>query len=240
MNILIIEDEPLIAQRLKRNLQEYYSSRLKKLEHCDQLEDAIEKIQTTSFDLVLLDLNLFGKDGFDILHLTNASSFHTIVVSAYADQAVRAFEYGVLDFVAKPFTGERLIKALQRFDNHSSQHSYTQSLAVRKLGQLQLLTIQDINYIQADGHYSLVWMIDGSSHLHDKPIERLLNILPDYFLRTHRSYAVNLQHAKHINLESGGKYSINSLSSSLIPVSRSYYPSVKEKFIQMGIVFDKD
>jgi len=229
MNILIIEDEYLIAQGLMRNLKDYFGVRIKRMEHCDTLEAAIEKIQTKDIDLVLLDLNLFGKNGFDILQLANASSFHTIVVSAYADQAIQAFEFGVLDFVAKPFTQARLIKALQRFDNQSSQHSYTQSLAVKKLGQLQLLVIQDINYIQADGHYTQVWMIDGSSHLHDKSIERLLHILPPYFLRTHRSFVVNLHHVKHINIETGGKYSINTQFSTSIPLSRSYYPVLKEK-----------
>jgi two-component system, LytTR family, response regulator LytT len=227
MNILIVEDEILIAQGLMRSLATYFGSRIKRLDHCSQLEAAIEKIQTSDIDLVLLDLNLFGEDGFDILQLTNASSFHTIVVSAYADLAIRAFEFGVLDFVAKPFTQERLIKALQRFDHQSSHHQFTQSLAVKKLGQLQLLAIQDINYIQADGHYSQIWMTDGSSHLHDKSIERLLHILPDYFLRTHRSFAVNLHHVKQINIETGGKYSIDTFNSAAIPLSRSYYASVK-------------
>jgi two-component system, LytTR family, response regulator LytT len=227
MNILIVEDEILIAQGLVRSLKAYFGSRIKRLDHFSQLEAAIEKIQTSDIDLVLLDLNLFGQDGFDILQLTNASSFHTIVVSAYADLAIRAFEFGVLDFVAKPFTQDRLTKALQRFDNQSSHHALTQSLAVKKLGQLQLLAIQDINYIQADGHYSQIWMTDGSSHLHDKSIERLLNILPNYFLRTHRSFAVNLHHVKQIKIETGGKYSVDTFNFAAIPLSRSYYASLK-------------
>lgn len=228
MNILIVEDETLIAKGLMRSLKAYFGSRIKRLDHCGQLEAAIEKIQTSDIDLLLLDLNLFGEDGFDILQLTNASSFHTIVVSAYADLAIRAFEFGVLDFVAKPFTQERLTKALQRFDSHSSHHALTQSLAVKKLGQLQLLAIQDINHIQADGHYSQIWMTDGSSHLHDKSIERLLHILPDYFLRTHRSFAVNLHHVKQIKIETGGKYFIDTHFAVSLPLSRSYYPGVKE------------
>lgn len=228
MKILIVEDEILIAQGLIRSLKAYFGSRIKRIDHCSQLEAAIEKIQASDIDLVLLDLNLFGQNGFDILQLTNASSFHTVVVSAYADLAIRAFEFGVLDFVAKPFTQDRLTKALQRFDNQSSRHALTQSLAVKKLGQLQLLAIEDINYIQADGHYSQIWMTDGSSHLHDKSIERLLHILPDYFLRTHRSFAVNLHHVKQIKIETGGKYFVDTHFAVSLPLSRSYYPGVKE------------
>lgn len=231
MNLLIIEDEPLIAQRLARQARDYYGSRLKRLEICDELEIALERIKTVSFDLVFLDLNLFGQDGFDILKQANAESFHTIIVSAHADLAIRAFEFGVLDFVAKPFTESRLIKALERFDSQLPHNPSTQSLAVKKRGQLQLLPIQDINFIQAEGHYSLIWMTDGNSYLHDKSIERLLNILPLFFVRTHRSYAVNLHYVKRINIESGGKYSIESQFSKTIPLSRSYYPLIKEALI---------
>jgi two-component system response regulator LytT len=67
--------------------------------------------------------------------------------------------------------------------------------------------------------------------LHDKSIERLLNIHPLFFVRTHRSYAVNLHYVKRINIESGGKYSIESQFSKTIPLSRSYYPLIKEALI---------
>lgn len=232
MNLLIIEDEPLIAQRLARQARDYYGARLNRLEICDELEIALERIKTASFDLVFLDLNLFGQDGFDILKQANAESFHTIIISAHADSAIRAFEFGVLDFVAKPFTEARLIKALERFDRRSPHNQNTQYLAVKKRGQIQLLAIQDIDYIEADGHYSLIWMTDGNSYLHDKSIERLLNILPLYFVRTHRSYAVNLHYINRINIESGGKYSVESRFSKNIPLSRSYYPLIKEAIIQ--------
>ena len=67
MNILIIEDEMLIAQGLMRSLKDYFSSRIKHLDHCDQLDDAIEKIQTQDIDLVLLDLNLPDGNGLELI-----------------------------------------------------------------------------------------------------------------------------------------------------------------------------
>ena len=86
-----------------------------------------------SIDLLLLDLNLHGKSGFLALENAVAGSFQTIIVSAYADQAITAYEYGVLDFVNKPFSRARLEKALNRFLNSDYiPVNQTRYLSIRK------------------------------------------------------------------------------------------------------------
>lgn len=226
MKVLILEDEPLIAKRLSRLVQEYFSSRLTLIEQADELDEALIYLQQNPIDLLLLDLNLYGQDGFDILRLAAAEPCHCIIVSAYADKAIQAFEFGVLDFVAKPFTEERLLKALQRFDQRGQVHQ-TQILAVKKISGIQLLPVADIEFIAADGHYTQIHLCDGSTHLHEKSFERLLDILPNNIQRIHRSYAVNTTHLVRINIGSGGKYSVDSRTNREIPLSRSYYPKIK-------------
>ena len=78
------------------------------------LPEALCFIENNSLDLVLLDLNLNGDNGFDLLTTAVSESFHTIVISAYKDQAITAFEYGILDFVPKPFNRDRLEQAFDR------------------------------------------------------------------------------------------------------------------------------
>ena len=229
MKILIVEDEPLITKRLIRVVQDYFSTRLILLEQVDEVDEALQYLQKTPFDLLLLDLNLYGQDGFEILRRTCAEACHCIIVSAYADKAIQAFEYGVLDFVAKPFTEERLHKALQRFDQQEHLVRATQQLAIKKIGRIQLLAVADIDYIQADGHYTQIHMSDGSVHLHEKSFERLLSLLPNNFQRTHRSFAINILNLVRINIGSGGKYSIDSLFSEGLPLSRNYYVLLKQK-----------
>ncbi len=69
---------------------------------------------STPIDVLFLDLNLNGKDGFDLLKTSVSGAFHVIIISAHTEQALKAFEYGVLDFVGKPFNKERLARALDR------------------------------------------------------------------------------------------------------------------------------
>lgn len=117
MKILIVEDEPLIAQRLLREARHYFGSRLSQLHHCDDLDDALALLDASRFDLLLLDLNVLGEDGFKILQLKhmasneNAISFQVIIISAHTERAVTAFGFGVVDFVPKPFSQERLFLA---------------------------------------------------------------------------------------------------------------------------------
>ena len=151
MKILLIEDENRIAKRTLRMTKTFFGDQLEHIAHCDNLEDGLTYLQTHKIDLLLLDLNLNGADGFQILEQMNARAFHTIIISAYQDQAITAFEYGVLDFVSKPFTQERLAKAFQRLSISAPTMHNIKYLAVQKRGNLQLLDVEDLIYIKGAG-----------------------------------------------------------------------------------------
>ncbi len=110
MRILIVEDETVIARRLERLVRQILGQQLVWLKRADCLAAARADLESFPIDLMFLDLNLHGKDGFGLLEHAVAGAFHTVIVSAHTNQALRAFEYGVLDFVAKPFDKERLEK----------------------------------------------------------------------------------------------------------------------------------
>src|SRR5688572_31129759 len=112
MKILIVEDEPVLAQRLARFCREILGGQLESLRVASMFSEASARLDESPIDLLLLDLNLHGRDGMQLLASSVAGSFHTIIVSANTEQALRAFEYGVIDFVPKPFSRERLEQAL--------------------------------------------------------------------------------------------------------------------------------
>jgi two-component system response regulator LytT len=226
MNVLIVEDEPLIAQRLMREVRIFFGERLGQLTHSDDIDEVLGSLRTGAVDLVLLDLNLHGDDGFRLLQLASAGAFRTIVVSAHAERALRAFDFGVLDFVAKPFSQARLRQAFQRYADSVGENK-PRSLLVKKMGSIELLAIDRINHVRADGHYTQVQMCDGSVHFHDSALDKLMDILPQHFLRVHRSYAVNMQHFARLRIEAGGKYLIDTHYAADIPVSRTLYPQVR-------------
>ncbi|MCJ8270572.1 MAG: response regulator [Psychrosphaera sp.] len=124
MQVVIVEDEPVIAERLERQISQILGEKLGKIIWFDDLDDAQEHLAEHSIDLLFLDLNLHGDDGFDLLKTVTADSFHTIIVSAHADQAIKAFEIGVLDFVAKPFTQQRLEQAINRMLTQEQRADY--------------------------------------------------------------------------------------------------------------------
>lgn len=231
MRILILEDEPIIAGRVERICREYFGTRIYALHKCDELESARELLAEQSVDLLLLDLNLNGRQGLSLLETSCARALYTIIVSAYTDQAITAFEYGVLDFVGKPFTQERLCAALARVDDVKWRSDRTlERLAVRGAHGLHLVKVSDIKHIRAAGHYCEFVMDDGKVWLHDKNIDLLTGLLPGNFERIHRSYIVPLQKIEALLSESGARYSVRLQDGGTLPVGRSRYQSLKARW----------
>ena len=228
MNVLILEDEPLIAQGLEREVRAHFGARLTALALHDNVPQALAALAQGQVDLLLLDLNLHGADGYDLLRLAQKAPFQTIIVSAHAERSITAFEFGVLDFVAKPFSRERLHKALQRY---TERHAQAASLAVKKRGALEWIAMAEIDHVQADGHYSNIVLRSGEQCFHDLPIDKLMALLPAHFLRVHRSYIVNSLGFKRLQIAAGGKYALDTQTSTGIPVSRGSYPVLKQRLL---------
>jgi len=226
MRILIIEDEPLVAQRLQREVAAFFGGKARHVAHCDTLAGSCVLMHEEHFDLVLLDLNLQGEDGFKLLDTAGPAPFNTIVVSGHVERALTAFDVGVLDFVAKPFSQARLTQAFQRHLD-SAGNARTRKLLVRRLGDIELVEFSAISHVRADGHYAELMMVDGSTRFYDEPLDKLLESLGDDFMRVHRSYAVNLRHVVRLTIAAGGRYGVDTDFAKAIPVSRSLYPSVK-------------
>lgn len=235
MVIVIVEDEPLIQQRIQRLTAEILIAKAPKIICFDDIDNAESFLSENTIDILLLDLNLMGRDGFTLLKSKLAAAFHTIIISAYAEKAIEAFEYGVLDFIAKPFTKERLVQAFERLlHNRKSQYRGCKYLSVKKAGELQLISLEDINYIQADGHYT--WLNLSSSDgvmptkvLHSKNIEKIEQLLPESFMRVHRSYLVDMRNVKSVRIQEGSKYTLLLNSGEEVPVGRTKYEQVKKQ-----------
>ncbi len=230
MKILIIEDEHRIARRIERMLRSILGQEIKAIQHCDELRAGQEVIANQKIDLLFLDLNLNGEDGFGVLESVVAEPFPTIIISAYRDQAIRAFEYGVLDFVPKPFTEERLAQALQRLQRREKSASSLKYLAIQKKGRRTLIPIADIYYIQGAGVYTELHLKDDSTAIHNKTLENLELLLPEHFVRIHKSYLVSMQEAREIVIEPGSKYSLRLNNQVLLPIGRTRYKEIKKRW----------
>lgn len=231
MKILIVEDESKIAKYIEKLTLELLEKKVATIKVIPDLVNAMYYLKEHTIDLLLLDLNLHGEDGFDILQQLVATSFHTIIISANKHRAIEAFEYGVLDFIPKPFTKDRLKKAFDRWGNSEKPAPHpTKKLAIRSKGKIKLLDIKQLLYIKAANMYAELHLHSGKQELHDKSLDKLQMILPSEFIRIHKSYMVNIHQIKNILIHQGSKYEAVLHGDAIIPIGRTYYKQLKEQW----------
>lgn len=222
MKIAIVEDEAVIARRLERMIRQIVGDAVS-IDFAPSLA-AARTLNVAPVDLVFLDLNLDGNDGFRVVEEAVALPSQTVIVSAHHDQAIRAFDYGVADFIAKPWTEERLRLAIERATGREPTVRRANVLVVRKACELRSIRAEHIVFIRGADDYAELHLDDGSVHLHSKSLSALETILPSDFARVHRSYIVNLSRVQGLRatalvLDDG----------STIPVGRIYRGAVRER-----------
>ena len=225
MKIAIVEDEAIVARRLERMVTALLPD--SSIRVAPTIGDALQIIRATAIDLLFLDLNLNGRDGFGLLEEAAASAFQTIVVSAHHDQALRAFDYGVTDFVAKPWSEERLRTAVERVTSREPR-GRANTLVVRKGRELRTIPVSDIVVARGADDYAELHLADGSVHLHEKTLSSLETLLTPEFVRVHRSYLVNMARAS--GFRTSPRVALVMDESSLVPVGRAYREAVREHF----------
>jgi len=237
VNLLLIEDEASVARRLERLLRKILEGKITKLNVGSSVATARDYLQHNPVDLLFLDLNLNGEDGFTVLQDLLAESCDVIVVSAYGERALEAFEHGVLDFVPKPFSEERLRRAVSRYlEGQEAESRLIRKLAVKRRGRVVLIDVDDIILIQgADIYCTLHLKADaggksGTTELSEKTLESLERLLPSNFSRVHKSYIVDMNACREILVEGGGRYQLLLADGRTIPVGRTRYQALKERY----------
>jgi DNA-binding LytR/AlgR family response regulator len=229
MKIVIVEDEATVARRVETLTREVLGNKVTSIVVKQTFYEAKSYVFEHNIDLLLLDLNLNGKDGFELLKLAVSGAFHTIIISAYDERAIEAFEYGVLDFVSKPFTRKRLDKAFGRLHDAEKNASYlTKYLSIRAKGVLKVIAVSDVMYIKGAGVYVEVCLQDGSVELHDKTLEKLTAVLPSSFVRIHKSYIVNFDYVNLFHEKDYNKITCELHNGDQLPVSRTRYKEIKD------------
>lgn len=230
MRVVIVEDEPMVARRLERVTREVLGARLRSIHCVSTLDAAGAQLDRGEESVLLLDLQLAGEDGFDVLHRAMAEPCSTIVVSANTNRALEAFELGVVDFVPKPFTAERLALAFDRLAERRGTQR-TRYVAVSVAGRIDLIPLDEVVAIHGDDDYSSIETVGGERRLHKRTLAQLETLLPDTFQRVHRSHIVNLAHARQVRVSESGGRSVLLANGSEVPVSRSYADALAQRWI---------
>ena len=229
MRILIVEDEAAVARRIEQFCRRILGDRLEWLHKVETFDAAQAALAASPIDVLLLDLNLGGQNGMALLDSNVAGSFHTIIVSANTEHALVAFEHGVIDFVAKPFSQDRFAEALRRVSEPGGRSPHAaRFLAVRKQGRIELVPTDEVLFVQGADDCSELVLVDGRRKLHDKTLEKLQALLPPAFERIHRSYLVRLAAVRALHVHEGSRYEAELKNGVVLPVGRTRYKEIRD------------
>lgn len=229
--VLSIEDEPVIASRIERLTADILGSALKSFDHRATVQSGIEFLETHPVDLLFLDLNLRGEDGFSILEHITSFAAQTIVISAYADRAASGFNYGVIDFVTKPFDADRLSLSIDRyFDKLPAESRAAKYLSFRTGRRVSVVDVADVVFARGADKYSEILLDNGDIKLHDKSLNNLEAVLPANFMRVHKSYIANLDKVGSYQSHPGNRMELIFSSGARAVVSRSKSADIRALF----------
>ena len=238
LRILIVDDEPLARQRLRRLLGQ--ESAVEVLGECSSVDEALAVIGAERPDLLLLDVKMPGRDGFDLIRaLDDAGRPEVIFVTAFDEHAVAAFEVNAVDYLLKPVEPERLTDALSRvrrgrdageldqqlrslLDTLAPRPRHLERILVRRPGRISFVDVDEIHWISAEGNYVRLHLAK-ERHLVRLKIGTLEERLdPTRFLRIHRSMIVHLDRVRELQRLPGGDYTVLLEGGAALTMSRSY------------------
>ncbi|MCA1616610.1 MAG: LytTR family DNA-binding domain-containing protein [Acidobacteria bacterium] len=244
IRVLIVDDEPIARTGIRRELERDPDTEV--VGECTNGRDAVSFIRERAPDLVFLDLQMPELDGFGVVEQVGVERMPVVVfVTAFDEFALKAFELHALDYVLKPFNGERFRKALRRAKTQArragaaelsgrllslirdagraqEQGLYLERVVVKTGGRIFLLSVAEIDWIEAADNY--VRLHAGrESHLVQGALGRLESRLdPKLFLRVHRSAIVNVTRIKELQPLFHGEYAIRLTGGKEITSSRGY------------------
>jgi two-component system LytT family response regulator len=213
MRTLIVDDEPPARERLKRLLADIEGVEL--IGEAKSGVQAVEMIERQKPDLVLLDIQMPGLDGFGVIEALEDSP-PVIFVTAYDEYAIRAFEVNALDYLLKPFSRERLEKAVRRaqealaeergfakrfaplLESLAAQGRRLTRLAVRDRDRVRVLDVNEVDWIGIEGEQVFVHVGDQAYPISRTLAELEARLDPTTFFRAHRSAIVNLDRVKEV------------------------------------------
>lgn len=232
MRVLVVEDEEVVSRRLARLARAALGDRLENLECAATIADAARRLATAPVDLIFLDLDLYGEDGFDLVRRGLAEGGQVIVVSAHRERALEGFDEGVVDFVAKPFDRARLTRAIERALAGAASRGRSR-LEVRSGGRIRFVPIAEVVFVMGAGDYSRLVLADGTEHLHEQTLASLGRSLPSYYQRVHRSYLVDLHRVDGVRSLRGSRYRAVLQGGRELPVSRTRVHDLRRRLREL-------
>ena len=236
IKVLVIDDERLARQEILRLLAK--CDGVEVIGEAANADDAIEKINSMNPDLILLDINMPEKNGFDLLAELEDSP-QVIFVTAYDQFAIKAFEVNALDYVMKPVRLDRLQSAIEKVKEDvnirkqetqqlQSAFDVNKQIFIKDGNKCYFLKMIDVYLIESIGNYAQLHTSAEKPLLH-KSLNQLEEKLPEHiFFRANRQQMINLNYIKNIESYFKGELQVTLLSGDKVEVSMRQSVRFKE------------
>lgn len=240
--ILVVDDERLAREGLAQMLRAQPGV---SVEACGSGEAAVDLLRREAFDIVFLDVQMRGLDGFGVIRTVGPERMPIVVfTTAYSEYALRAFEAAAVDYLLKPIGEERLAAALARAVEaarlrrlgHMSQQlmallasagesqrapaTQAHRFKVRAGRSVYFVEASQVDWIESADNYARLW-VGTRSHLIRESMQSVEQVLaPAGFMRVHRGAIVNLARVREVRTTREGAYQAALAGGETVPVSR--------------------
>lgn len=245
LKTLIVDDEKPARERLKALLSTCHDVIEVSFEagNGDEAEFVIESNKP---DLVFLDIQMPGKNVFEVLQDIKHKPM-VVFCTAYDEFALQAFESMSIDYLLKPVESNQINRVIQKlkkfspkidyrlFDNYlnqlNNQNSKFKSISHKVGDKVVLVKVEDITYFEADKKYVNFYDVKCKEYISSHPLKSLEEKLPNNFVRISKSLIVNIDFVKSIEKYFGGKYVLllKDYRSSKLITGKAYHQNLKEK-----------
>jgi len=239
LRVMIVDDEELARKRLRKMLKKY-EAELEIIGEARNGEEGVERIDALHPDLIFLDVQMPGFDGFEVVRRLKSKPY-IVFATAYDEFALKAFEENTVDYLLKPIDKRRLEKAIdklhQLFDRQALRLDENVKRLIARLSaqpvkrlqakvgdKIVFVDISDVAYFEAKDKYTYLHTAD-QEYIVDFTLAELESKLDaTEFVRIHRSTIVNLRHMLELIKWFGGKYKLRlkDKSKTELIVSRGY------------------
>lgn len=241
MKVVIIDDEPLARSIVKEYLQKHPQVEI--MQECNDGFEGLKAIQQHQPDLIFLDIQMPKINGFEMLELIEQPPA-VIFATAFDEFAIKAFEAHAIDYLLKPFNQDRFDKAINKFkeqkatstekatqdllETASQSPSQNNRIVVKNGSKIKIIPVHEVQYLEAADDYVKVHTGEGY-FLKNKTMNHFEQTLDgQQFVRSHRSYIVNVQQITRIDPYEKDNHVAILRSGIKVPVSRAGYVRLRE------------
>lgn len=238
ISTILIDDEPLARSIVREYLEEF--PQIEIMQECNDGFEGLKAIMQHRPQLIFLDVQMPKINGFEMLELIEEPPA-VIFVTAFDEYAIRAFESHAVDYLLKPFSKERFTKAVEKFivnteapssakllENAAASPQQRHRVVVKTGGKIKIIPVEEIRFLEAADDYVKIQTKEGA-FLKKRTMSHFEGILDEQqFVRTHRSYIVNVQQITRIDPYEKENYLAVLKDGKQIPVSKTGYARLKQ------------